>query len=113
MCGFIATTRDMLVFFHKKYDGTISDFCDICNVRRRYSLVKCKICGLKAYTQEDLRQFVTRIGTKHGRGLLCLKCQKRTNVKAYEKRRQRLLKILAEMAQDEYLVGCLRRSGYV
>jgi len=113
MCGFTAFTPDLLVFFPKKYDGTVSDFCDICVVKRRYPLVKCKICGAKAYTEGDLKHFVPRTGTKHGRGHLCLECQERTNNRAYEKRRQRLLKTLAEMAEDEYLLNRLKRSGFL
>ena len=108
MCGFTAYTRDLLVFFPKD-----KSYCTICDVMRKHHLVVCKICGLRAYTTEDLKRFVPRYGTKHGRGHLCLECQERTNNRAYEKRRQRLLKTLAEMAEDEYLLNRLKRSGFL
>ena len=34
----------------------------------------CKVCGLKAYTEEDLEQFYKHKNSKHGRVLLCKSC---------------------------------------
>ena len=113
MCGFTAFTPDLLVFFPKKYDGTVNDFCDICVVKRRYPLVKCKVCGEVAYSKEDLHHFVRRTGTIYGRGHLCWECLKKKNERIYNKRRDRLIKILAEMAYDEYLLNCLKKSGFI
>ena len=113
ICGFTAYTKDLLDFFPKKRDGTLKDFCTICDVMYKHPLVVCKVCGLKAYTKEDLKHFVPRPSTKHGVGRICWTCYKEKNERAYNKRRDRLLKLLAEMANDEYLLNRLKRSGFI
>ncbi len=61
-------------------------------------LRKCRVCGLKAWTQEDLKLFKKCERGKHGHDTICKKDEKRISIRT--RRKEKFIKIFKAESTD-------------
>lgn len=101
-CGLDAWTEKDLELFTISYTGRYKrrNKCKKCtskesNYRVKHPkpkpillyLRKCRVCGLEAYTEKDLKLFRTRIGCYYGKENICKKCVCSNVDKEYSKKK--------------------------